>query len=400
MLALCGILKVNEFRMQTFGVHVVKFEENVDLTEKLSQYLEGLNPYTKAMIENDVKAYVKSGPIDAIEIVVDSGESRYVTINKVIYERLSRYIQAERRVVRIKFKFYNRMQRCTYTDTEASGDYLLIPVACKTDNEEVAAVAWCRETIKSILQGMYEKYGNNLSATEALEMLGIDPLTAESEEEKEPEEVTMKPPRKFEVVKEVEKANKNKEEEKEEMNTEVNREVGIVAGNEQVQAPSSGTAAIDAYLKDVEVAQKKMDAFLSGEAAQQTDVVPANQATAEAQAQQAPIVDAVVEKSEPLPFQAEEAHIAEGFLEEQETQEIQEVQESAPSAVVVEQETVLANAAVDAQEEINQEEVTDAIAQVKEEELQPREGNVTQPKPIGFGFDDDNDDMANAMAGM
>ena len=57
MLALCGILKVNEFRMQTFGVHVIKFEENVDLTEKLMDYLDGLNAYTKAMIEGDIKDY-------------------------------------------------------------------------------------------------------------------------------------------------------------------------------------------------------------------------------------------------------------------------------------------------------------------------------------------------------
>lgn len=174
MIALCGILKVNDFRKQTFDVHVIKYEENVDLTEKLMSYLQGLNVQTRLMIEDDIKSYIEHGPIDSIEIVIDSGDSRYNIVNNVVYKALFRYIQADRRVVRVLFKFYNRMQRCYYTDEEVSGDYLLIPVLCKTQNEEMAAVAWCRETIKSIIQKMYDKYGNKLTADDAINGLTLD----------------------------------------------------------------------------------------------------------------------------------------------------------------------------------------------------------------------------------
>lgn len=173
MLSLCGILKVNEYNSGDFNISVKKWDANVDLTNRMKQYLESLNSASRMLVENDVLTYLEKGPVDAIEIEVNSGESLFMIINDVVYKKLCRYLQADYRVVRVKFKFNNRLKRTVYTDTEESGDYLLIPVMCRTQNEEMQAIAWTRECIKSILGRMFKKYGNQLTVDETKELLDI-----------------------------------------------------------------------------------------------------------------------------------------------------------------------------------------------------------------------------------
>lgn len=442
MLALCGILKVNEFRMQTFGVHVIKFEENVDLTEKLMDYLDGLNAYTKAMIEGDIKAYAKLGPIDAIEITIDSGESRYVTINKVIYERLSRYIQADRRVVRIKFKFYNRMQRCTYVDKEASGDYLLIPVACKTDDEEVAAVAWCRETIKSIIQGMYEKYGNNLSANEALEMLGVDPLIEEQENKSEdkPSIVKEEKPavehdankhqveqKKYEVVTESSVKTDESQEDVKDINIEEENEEmstnGVVSLNE-------GLAEIDAYLKEADKSEEKIAAMEGAKDTMMSKMVDSYTSAAQEAVKEAVSEPVAAVKAENVGVLVTEDTIntdagvqeaatdtvsetsstAEAQSDATSTSAIEDTKGQEPAATVVEEQnnqhesddisTQQTEPSTVEESDVENKEPVDLLDEYPEELRHTAESDVVPPKPIGFGFDDDDDEMANAMSGM
>lgn len=442
MLALCGILKVNEFRMQTFGVHVIKFEENVDLTEKLMDYLDGLNAYTKAMIEGDIKAYAKLGPIDAIEITIDSGESRYVTINKVIYERLSRYIQADRRVVRIKFKFYNRMQRCTYVDKEASGDYLLIPVACKTDDEEVAAVAWCRETIKSIIQGMYEKYGNNLSANEALEMLGIDPLIEEQENKSEDKSSIVKEEKpavehdankhqveqkKYEVVTESSVKTDESQEDVKDINIEEENEEmstnGVVSLNE-------GLAEIDAYLKEADKSEEKIAAMEGAKDTMMSKMVDSYTSAAQEAVKEAVSEPVAAVKAENVGVPVTEDTIntdagvqeaatdtvsetsstAEAQSDATSTSAIEDTKGQEPAATVVEEQnnqhesddisTQQTEPSTVEESDVENKEPVDLLDEYPEELRHTAESDVVPPKPIGFGFDDDDDEMANAMSGM
>lgn len=174
MLVLCGIMKVNDYVNNSFNIAVHKWEADVDLSDRLYAYLDRLNYASRSLIEDDIEKYLAKGPLDSIEIVIDSGESLYIMVTKMMREYLDRYLQADYRVIRIRFKFMNRLDRCTYLDTETSGDYLLVPVLCKTYTETIAAENWCKETLKSIVQKLYKKYGTHLTEEQTLKMLGVD----------------------------------------------------------------------------------------------------------------------------------------------------------------------------------------------------------------------------------
>lgn len=174
MLAICGVVKVNDYVRGEFNLTTKKWEADVDLSNKLKSYLDNLNAMSRSLVEDDVNNYLKEGPIDSIEITVDSGEASYITVNKEIYNILRKYLLADRRVVRIKFKFYNRLKSTTYVDEYESGDYLIIPVACRTEEEEMRATAWTWECLKVIVSRMYKRNGNNLSNVDALKMLNVN----------------------------------------------------------------------------------------------------------------------------------------------------------------------------------------------------------------------------------
>lgn len=174
MLALCGVLKVNDYVNNSFNIAVNKWKTSVDLSERLYAYLDNLNYASRSLIEGDIEKYLEKGPLDSIEIIIDSGESLYIMVTRMMREYLCKYLQADYRIIRIRFKFMNRLDKCTYLDTELSGDYLLVPALCKTYTEEIAAENWCKETLKSICQKLYKKYGTYLSEEQTLEMLGIN----------------------------------------------------------------------------------------------------------------------------------------------------------------------------------------------------------------------------------